>query len=101
MTYIKTSADSSGTGSPLSADRPTSVQSSSTTWRDDDTDDNNDTSSAAVPMMMTNVRKTHASEPIQFIQLNLQCSQSASILLPSTGVTLFTGATLFDFPDIA
>jgi len=52
----------------------TDVQSSLTAWRDDDTDDDNDTSSAAVPMTMTNVRKTHASEPIQFIQLNLQHS---------------------------
>jgi len=75
------SADSFGTGSPLSADGPIDVQSSSTTWQDDDTDDDNDISSAAVPMTMTNVRKTPASELIQFIQLNLQHSQSASTLL--------------------
>ena len=61
--------------------RPSDVQSSSTTWWDDYTDDDNVTSSAAVPMTMTNVRKIHASEPIQFIQLNLQHSQSASTLL--------------------
>jgi len=62
---VEWTADSSGTGWPLSADGPTDVQSSSTTWQDDDTDDDNDISSAAVLMMTTNVQKTHASELIQ------------------------------------